>query len=103
MRGLSFNTIETVATDTLANFATSRRLTDFRLPPRAVPAAARAADRRTPLGFAPSPSTPAVEDGCSSVRPVDWSEVPGIMEACPVPPDHIVERTLTLCLNSLTS
>src|SRR5690349_15287972 len=31
MRGLSFNTIETVAPETLAIFATSRRLTD--LPP----------------------------------------------------------------------
>src|ERR1700761_2846837 len=29
MRGLSFRTIETVATDTFAIFATSRRLTDF--------------------------------------------------------------------------
>src|SRR5689334_7123984 len=33
MRGLSFRTIETVATETLAMRATSRRLTDF--PPRA--------------------------------------------------------------------
>jgi hypothetical protein len=36
MRGLSFNTIETVATDTLAHLATSRRLTGLATDTRAI-------------------------------------------------------------------